>query len=161
MGQYSTYSGKITFKTKEAFDSFYKGLVENHWYNEEKNLFKADEPFDLNEFGGEINKEALSFTFPEYNINNYHRILHLIEANSWSGEIRWVTDDGCFEGGIEYPDGKGQYISLEEWAQEHGFDLEYDDEIEDYDTELRCDVMDAFLANPFPPSNSVKFITKD
>ena len=160
MGMYSTIVGTVTFKKKEEFEAFFKKMIEGGWYDKEKDCWIAE--------GGEeasdcdmVDDDNLTIELPNWNMHNIHRLVNDLETMEWEGELRGVTDDGFFEGWIIKPKQDDYTVDLEQWAKEYGKDLAWDEDVEDYDTETRCEVMESFLEDPFPPRNSEKYILED
>lgn len=165
MGSYSSFDGVIDFKTTEAFESFLAKMIHQKWYDPKSDSWIGD--------GGPIDADTdpkdkvpvilygegvQSIILPNYPIDNFHRLINQLESGSWEGEIRGTSDDGAFEGYIIHPDAPEEYFNLEDWAKENNLSLEWDEDSEDWLTEDRCDVMDAFIENPHPPTNSMNFI---
>lgn len=160
MGMYCTIVGTVTFKKKEEFEAFLKRMIDGGWYDQEKDCWIAE--------GGEeasdcdmVDDDNLSIEFPNWNMSNIHRLVNLLETMDWDGELRGVTDDGCFEGWVTRPKQEDYTVDLKEWAAEHGLQLPWDADIEDYETDYRCEVMDSFLENPFPLKVSQKYVLED
>jgi len=160
MGMYATIVGTVTFKKKEEFEAFFKRMIEGGWYDKEKDCWIAE--------GGEeasdcdvVDDENLTIDFPSWTMRNIHRLVGMLEKMEWEGELRGVTDDGYFEGWITKPKQEDYTVDLEDWAKEYGFRLTRDEEIEDWDTDEKYEVMESFLENPFPPRNSEKYILED
>jgi hypothetical protein len=160
MGMYCEINGTVTFKKKKDFNAFLKRMIEGGWYDKDKDCWIAE--------GGEeasdcdmVDDENLTIDFPQYTMRNIHRLVTMLEKMDWEGELRGVTDDGYFEGWVTRPKQEDHVIDLVNWAKEHGLPMVWDEENEDWLTEDRCDIMDAFLEDPFPPSNSKKFILED
>lgn len=160
MGMYCTIVGTVTFKKKEEFEAFLKRMIDGGWYDKEKDCWIAE--------GGEeasdcdmVDDDNLSIEFPNWNMNNIHRLVSFLETMDWDGELRGVTDDGFFEGWVTRPKQEDYTVDLQEWAKEYGMQLPYDEDIEDYETEFRCEVMESFLENPFPLKVSQKYVLED
>jgi hypothetical protein len=165
MGRYVEYDGVIDFKTKKAFDAFLKLMIDNDWYDKKKDSWKSE--------GGILNDEiepedqvpvvmegdgVYAIILPSRQIYAFDRLLNGLEMGTWEGEIRGVSDDQGFDGFIIHPDKEEEYFDLEEWAKENNLSLEWDEDSEDWLTEDRCDVMEAFIENPKRPTNSMRFI---
>lgn len=160
MGMYCTIVGTVTFKKKEEFEAFLKRMIDGGWYDKEKDCWIAE--------GGEeasdcdmVDDDNLSIEFPNWTMNKIHRLVNTLQTMDWDGELRGVTDDGCFEGWVTRPKQEDYTVNLEEWAKEYGLMLPYDEDIEDYETDFRCEVMESFLENPFPLKVSQKYVLED
>ena len=162
MGAYWNFKGTVTFKDQESFDAFLKIMIEKDWYAPENDAWVTDDGRERRHEGDEdthyVNYDTLTITLPDTLINNFYVLMDALPKNKWTGVVRGASDDGGLSGCEYFPDGKYESYDLEEWAKEHGFSLEWDEENEDYLTEDRWDVIDGFLENPNPPKNSKKFI---
>lgn len=164
---YSTWKGSIKFKKKDHFEKFLAVMINSGRYSMKHNSWMSDGDEPINIGGYEEKEEEvldpknLTVNLPNYPIDNFHRLLNDLEKNTWEGQLVGATDDGCFEGWVQTPDGEEVHFDLEDWAKEHGHSLEWDEDNEDWLTEDRIDVMEAFLDNPYPPANSKKFIGND
>ena len=150
MGQYSAYKGTVKFKNQESFECFLGKITKLKWYSPENDSWISDgylvEEIDV------VDKIERTITLPEIKINNFHRVINLLEKDTWEGMITGTSDDGCFEGWVIYPDGKEECYDLEDWAKKNNLPLEWDEE------EDRYEVMESFMEDPYPPSNAKKFI---
>lgn len=160
MGMYCTIVGTVTFKKKKDFNAFFKKMVDGGWYDKEKDCWIAE--------GGEeasdcdvVDDDNKTIEFPNWTMRNIHRLVSDLENMDWEGELRGVTDDGYYEGWVTRPKQEDYTVDLEQWAKEHNYTLVWDEENEDWETDYRIDVMEKFLEDPFPPTNSQKFIMED
>jgi hypothetical protein len=163
MGQYSHWKGDIKFKTKKDFDTFLNKIIENGWYLKDKDIWNDDGAgyFDENNDCDFVDDDNLTITLPDLSINNFARVINLLEANTWEGQVVGVTDDGDYAGWVVKPDMSEDSFDLEEWAKHNGHELAWDEDNEDFLTDDRISVMEEFLENPYPPANSTKFISND
>jgi hypothetical protein len=157
MGQYSTYKGEVKFKTQKSFEKFLDNITKLEWYSPENDSWISDGDLVDSDV---VDKIKRTITLPDVQIDNFHRVISLFKKGTWEGMITGTSDDGCFEGWVIYPNGKEECYDLEDWAKKNNLPLEWDEEVEDWSTDDKYEVMESFMEDPYPPSNAKKFILK-